>query len=351
MKKKLVAAAISASALGGGYYAFAPQEYVVMKKAETYADNPATVVKANRLQAWIASDDMIVEPIITFHTMEKWTCGGPCVKEGDVVNPPDPTLQPADWGVAKVKAPEAMRIQDGKSIKVCVVDTGIDRNHPDVKAVNGRNFTSGNAAAWDDDQGHGTHTAGLVSALNNSTGVVGSSQAQLFISKVLDRNGSGQNDWIANGVVWCVNAGAHIISMSLGGPTPSQALFQAMRYASSKGVRAYVAAGNDGNTRPNYPAAFNVPGLYAVSATDRGDQKASFSSFGPHIKMACPGVEIKSTCKGGGFCQMSGTSMATPICAGVGALALAAKKPLKFTSLGSAQYFGAGLPNALASVQ
>lgn len=351
-KRKIVTAGALTAALAGGVVDKATmKEYVQFSDPNVY-ETPARIIKSTQMNKFVVNtfSDDVIEPVVMYKAFDKWVCEGTCQKDGGGVIDPDPSLQKPDWGIEKVKAMEAQRIQDGKNITVCVVDTGIDTSHPDVRSVAGRNFTTSNAGDYGDRNGHGTHTAGLVAAINNSVGVVGSSQAHLIIAKVLNDQGSGSNESIANGVVWCVRSGAKIISMSLGGPTPSTALLRSMQYASQQGVKSYVAAGNDGNTRPNYPAAFNVPGLLAISALDQNNQLASFSSFGRHIKMACPGVDINSTVPGG-YKRMSGTSMATPICAGIGAIALASKKSIKFLPLGDPTKFGAGIPDALATVQ
>lgn len=345
--KKAAIGVLTTALVGGTVDMMNPQEYVQWSDP-LKNEMPAKIIKSSQLNKFAVNSltDDIIEPVVHFKAFQKWTCQS-CTQEG--AQPPT-DLQKPDWGIEKVKALEAQRIQDGKSVKVCVVDTGVDLNHPDLKFISGRNFTSGAVSAFGDDNGHGSHTAGLVGAVNNSIGVVGSSQAQLIIAKVLDRNGSGTNESIANGVVWCARAGAKIISMSLGGPTPSNILYRAMGYASQQGVISYVAAGNEGNNRPNYPAAFNVPRLYAISALDQNNQKAQFSSYGPHIDYAAPGVDINSTVPGG-YKRYSGTSMATPIVAGVAAICLAAKKPIKAIPLGDKIYFGAGIPDAMGCVQ
>lgn len=281
--------------------------------------------------------------------------GQPCPKPPGPIPPGPPPVvgnQKIDWGVARVHAPEAQKIQDAHTIKVCVVDTGVDLSHPDLKILRYRNFTPGNPNDVHDAVGHGTHTSGLVGALNNALGMLGASQAELFMAKVLDDTGQGQMDWIANGVVWCVQQGADIISESLGGRGFSQILYNAHVYASQNGVVIFAAAGNDGSPQVGCPACFQIPGLYSIAALDRNDQKAYFSNYGK-IDFACPGVDIVSTMpmNKGSYGPMSGTSMATPICAGVAAIFKAQRKPFAATSLGNPSYFGAGLLDAAKAVQ
>ena len=169
------------------------------------------------------------------------------------------------------------------------------------------------------------------------------------MAKVLDDQGSGTNDTIANGIVWLARQGAKVISLSLGGPGMSQAIAQAVQFAQQSGAIVVAAAGNNGNSQVMYPAGYR--GVIAVSAMDKNGQKAHFSSYGSHIAMTAPGVDTISTCIGGKYCPMSGTSMATPLAAGVIALSLATGKPLKYQAMGNPQFFGKGLPDALATVQ
>lgn len=264
-----------------------------------------------------------------------------------------PTRAQVPWGILKIQALEAAAINDAKAVKVCITDTGADLQHPDINSmiVGGKSFIPGRAS-FDDDQGHGTHVAGTVAATANSIDVVGVSQARLYIVKVLDKNGSGFGSWIANGINECVRAGAQIISMSLGSPASAGSdavIARAIDAALSKGVKVIAAAGNDGKG-VGYPAA--QKGVIAVSATDAGDRLAYFSSRGPEITFAAPGVDVLSTANGGGVTYMSGTSMATPHVAGVMALALATGHEVGVENIGLAkEYQGKGRVNALKTVK
>jgi subtilisin family serine protease len=254
------------------------------------------------------------------------------------VPPSEPSSQVYDWGVKRVNA---IASRDTENVTVCILDTGIDRTHPDLKYVSGRNFTSSNIGDFQDRAGHGSHTAGLVAAVNNKFGVIGSSQSSLLIGKVLDDEGSGYNDWIAAGINWCVDQNADIISMSLGGPQASNLIFNALKRASSSGIWVFAAAGNDGSSNVGYPAGYNLPNLFSISATDKNDRLAYFSNYGK-IDFACPGVDIYSTVPGG-YDTYSGTSMATPICAGVAAYYMVHNTPLQVQDLGDPNKFGKGL--------
>ncbi len=238
---------------------------------------------------------------------------------------PSQPAQKLPWGVDRIDA--ELSNNDGVGVKVCVVDTGIDKDHPDLQAniVGGKNFvaTKGvfvDPAKWDDDNGHGSHVAGTIAAVDNTIGVVGVAPgASLLAAKVLNRQGSGYLSDVVAGIDYCVQSGAKVVSMSLGSSSDVQALHDAVDAAYASGVLLVAAAGNDYGGQVSYPAAYDS--VVAVSATDSADNLASFSNVGPKVELAAPGVSILSTYKGGGYATMSGTSMATPHVSGVAALA------------------------------
>jgi len=242
---------------------------------------------------------------------------------------PQPPQEMA-WGVNRIDAEWAWSTSTGRGITVAVIDTGIDARHPDLAAnmAGGINFVRRSASkgadpnAWADDNGHGTHVAGIIAALNNSIGVVGvAPDAHLYAIKVLNRSGSGYVSDIITGLQWCLVTGVQVANMSLSTNTDVPSLHDACDLAASGGVILVAAAGNDG-AAVDYPAAY--PSVIAVGATDRTDARASWSSFGPELDLAAPGVSIKSTWKDSGYAWASGTSMAAPHVAGTLALALAA---------------------------
>jgi len=240
---------------------------------------------------------------------------------------PSQPAQTLPWGVNKIDA--ELSNQTGAGVKVCVVDTGIDKDHPDLQAniVGGRNFVAKGLTVdptkWDDDNGHGTHVAGTIAAVNNNIGVVGvAPQASLLAAKVLNRQGSGYFSDIMAGIDWCAQSGAKVISMSLGSSSDVQAFHDTVDAAYANGVLVIAAAGNDYGGPVSYPAAYDS--VVAVSATDSNNNLASFSSVGPQVELAAPGVNILSTWMGGGYNTISGTSMATPHVSGVAALAIQA---------------------------
>lgn len=226
------------------------------------------------------------------------------------------------WALPKINAPQAWdKTQGLSSIKIAIVDTGIDQTHPDIegKVLARANFTNNPDI---DNNGHGTHVAGIAAALTNNTiGVAGLGfSSSLLSAKVLDFSGSGYYSWISNGIVWAADNGAKVINLSLGGSSYSSTLANAVNYAWSKGAVVVAAAGNNKSSNPIYPA--NLNNVLSVAATDNNDQKANFSNYGTWVDVAAPGVSILSTYKGS-YAYLSGTSMATPLVSGLAALIFA----------------------------
>ena len=269
----------------------------------------------------------------------------------EVPNDPDWGNQ---WSPAQVGLPAAWNVTTGSAgIIIAAVDSGLYLGHPDlagkvwmnpseipgnwvdddgngkVDDVNGWHFyqqwtpdgyiPAGNANVTDD-FGHGTHVAGIAAAAtNNGIGIAGvSSGTRVMPVKVLDQYGNGWYSDIADGIVYAADNGAKIINLSLGGAAASQTLCQAAAYAQQKGALLVAATGNTG-AAVLYPAACD--GVLAVAATDRSDQRASFSNYGPEVDLAAPGVDIYSTWPWlDGYFTKSGTSMAAPHVSGVAAL-------------------------------
>jgi len=235
--------------------------------------------------------------------------------------------QELPWGVDRIDAEAAWDYSLGSGVKVAVIDTGIDAGHPDLAVSGGVNYVSkppwkpANPNKWDDDNGHGSHVAGIIAALDNEIGVVGvAPDASLYAVKVLDRTGSGYVSDVISGIEWCVANGMDIANMSLGTNADIESLQDACD-AASAGLLLVAAAGNDG-ADVDYPAAYNS--VIAVGATASDDSLYFYSSRGPEVYVAAPGVAVYSTWKGGGYDTKTGTSMATPHVAGTIALQLAA---------------------------
>ena len=272
----------------------------------------------------------------------------------------------APAGVRRIGAAVDGMVRGAAGVNVAVIDTGIDLSHPDLNAVSGKNCITAGASAQDD-EGHGTHVAGSIGALNNGSGVVGVAPGtKLYAAKVLDSRGSGTQSQVICGIDWVAGTRTDsdatndiaVANVSLGGPgspiascsTTTDAEHKAICRATALGVTFVVAAGNDGwdfdyAPQPDTPAAY--PEVLTVSAVSDSDGKpggtggapscrtgeaddryASFSNFaattaGQAHTIAAPGTCVASTAKGGGTTLMSGTSMASPHMAGAVALCLA----------------------------
>jgi thermitase len=229
------------------------------------------------------------------------------------------------YSLDRMQVREAWDVSHGSGTVVAVLDTGTDATHPDLaaKVLAGYDFVNRDENATDD-HGHGTHVSGIVcAATNNGVGVAGVGyDCQVMPVKVLNAAGSGNHADIAAGIVWATDHGAQVINMSLGGLYPSDVLHQAVRYATDRGVNVVAAAGNDGSTQDNYPAAY--PEAISVCATDSNDNVAAWSNRAASVDVCTPGVGVLSTVRGGTYQAWSGTSMATPNAAGVIALLRAA---------------------------
>lgn len=233
-----------------------------------------------------------------------------------------PAAQVVPWGIDRIDA--ELVWPGGNSaepIKVGIIDTGISTRHSDlVLNVKGGINTINPKKSWNDDNGHGSHVAGIVGAVNNTIGVVGVAPAvDLYAVKVLGANGSGYVSDIIEGLDWSIQNGMQVVNMSLGTTADIQSFHDAIIAAKNAGIVLVAAAGNSGSA-VNYPAAY--PETIAVSATDANNTIASFSSRGAEVDLAAPGVSIYSTYKGTGYATLSGTSMASPHVAGVTALVL-----------------------------
>lgn len=239
------------------------------------------------------------------------------------------------------------------SVIVAVIDSGIDYSHPDLATnvwtnlgeIPGNHIDDDNNgfvddvrgwdfASWDNNpaddcgspslgEGHGTHVSGIIAAVgNNGTGVSGNAwTAKVMPLKVAATGCDLFTSDVVNAIQYATNQGAKVINMSLGGGD-TVAFHTAVDAAKAAGVTVVAAAGNQGDSTPIYPAAY--PSVIGVAATDRRDSRASFSAFGSWVSLAAPGVAIRSTypTADGSYAYLSGTSMASPMVAGVAALVL-----------------------------
>lgn len=228
-----------------------------------------------------------------------------------------------DWGLSAYRIPSHWKDTRGQGVRVAVLDTGLDTDHPDLAGAidDARDFT-GSRAGVEDRVGHGTHVVGTIGARRNEQGVIGvAPECRLLVAKVLGDDGAGASEWVAAGIDWACEEGADILSLSLGSPRPDATLRDAVARAAARGKFLICAAGNTG--RPNsvdYPARW--PDTVAVGAVDRDGRLASFSSQGDEVDLCAPGADVLSTYRDGGYAKLSGTSMAAPFVTGVTALLL-----------------------------
>ncbi|MBI5630962.1 MAG: S8 family peptidase [Elusimicrobia bacterium] len=232
------------------------------------------------------------------------------------------------WNMRAIRAPGAWDYTEGEKVDVAVIDTGVDYSHKDLEgAVDGGYNAitdSESPESYMDDNGHGTHVAGIIGARRNGWGVVGvAPKARLYAVKVLSKDGSGNLSDVIKGLIWSANNGIQVVNMSLGSPTESLALQKAVAYAKGRGVVIVAAAGNSGRTggAVSYPAAY--PETIAVAASNSEGALADFSSRGENTKVIAPGEDVVSTRLGGDFVLLSGTSMAAPHVTGIAALLVA----------------------------
>ncbi len=225
------------------------------------------------------------------------------------------------YGLIAIHAPEGWDTTTGSAaVIIAIIDTGVDLTHVDLagKIVAGYDFVNNDAVAQDDN-GHGSHVAGIAAASsNNGVGVAGTSWgARIMPVKVLDSGAGGYFADAAAGIIWATDHGAHIINLSLGSTTHSQIFKDAIDYAYNHGVTLVAASGNSGSGIILYPARY--PNVIAVGATDNTNTLAGFSNYGAELDVVAPGVDIYSTGINTYFLN-SGTSMATPYVSGLVAI-------------------------------
>jgi len=237
--------------------------------------------------------------------------------EDDSVDPSG--VQEVPYGITRVG------YGSGAGKVAWIIDTGIDLDHEDLNVDGSRGFNAfergPDAGTLDDKNGHGTHCAGTVAALDNEVGVVGvAAGATVIPVKVLDKRGSGSTSGVIAGVDYvAAHASAgDAANMSLGGGV-SETLDNAVIAASNNGIYFALAAGNESDDANNHsPARANGQYIWTISAMDSNDYFASFSNYGnPPVDYCEPGVSIKSTWKDGGYNTISGTSMAAPHMCGI----------------------------------
>ena len=283
----------------------------------------------------------------------------------------DDPLRSQQWALTTLDAEATWVHSRGAGVTVAVIDTGVAAV-PDLtgQLLPGYDWVTGSAGGNADGFGHGTHVAGIISAVaGNGIGVAGiAPDVKILPLRVLGNDGSGDTSDVASAVIYATQHGAKVINMSLGGTDFDQTLADAVSYAQAQDVVVVAAAGNDKQQGSpiSYPAA--LPNVVAVGATDHNNTTAYFSNTGSYLKVSAPGVDIESTVPTfkdpSGYEQLSGTSMATPYAAGVVALTRAAAPSLDAADIENAVYstatdlgatgwdatYGYGLVEPLAAV-
>ncbi|MEC0093378.1 S8 family peptidase [Paenibacillus macquariensis] len=234
------------------------------------------------------------------------------------------------YGVKQIHAPRAWSTSTGHRIKIGVIDTGVDFQHPDLRhsLSGGINLLNRNMLPLDDN-GHGTHIAGTIAAANSTEGMIGvAPRSIIYPVKAFDHNGSAYVSDIILGIDWCVRNHVHLINMSFGMKTRSRALQEIVNKAYLSGISIVASSGNDGKRRTiDYPARYSQ--TISVGATDQNRRIAPFSNRGQYIDIYAPGDKIISSWTHGKYHEMSGTSMATSHVSGAIALLLAQNSSLQ----------------------
>jgi len=231
-----------------------------------------------------------------------------------------------DYGVRMIGAPLEWPETMGKGIKVGIIDTGIDLEHEDLQ---GRvkeyiNFTTTDSKNVTDENGHGTHVAGIVAANRNGIGVVGvAPEVDLYIAKAFNKDGTANFEAIARSLVWLAERNVDVINMSFSSDSVFREYYYLISQIYRSGITMVCAAGNEGSTRNSentigYPAKFDE--TIAVTAVDTRKQRAGFSSVGEEAEIAAAGVKVYSCYKDNSYATLSGTSMAAPAITGAVAI-------------------------------
>lgn len=234
------------------------------------------------------------------------------------------------WEIKIFNVQEVWKKTKGKGIRVGVIDTGCDLDHPDLKnnIDQGINLVNPKKDPIDDN-GHGTHVSGTIAGEDNGIGMVGVAPlTKILPIKALDAKGSGNNQNISKGIIWAADNKCNFICMSLGSPYPSLEIEQAINYATKKGTIVFCAAGNSGEKSDiMYPAKFE--NTISIGAIDKNLERASFTCSGEELDFLSPGYDIVSCVPDNSYASMSGTSMSTPFAVGCASLLLSYNKQNK----------------------
>lgn len=251
----------------------------------------------------------------------------------------DPLMKD-QWSLSKVEAEKAWSVSKGKGVIIGVVDTGVDLEHPDLKAnlLPGYNAEDGGKTPPQDGGSHGTHCAGIAAALSNDVGIVGMApEAKILPVRAISRGSVAE---VVEGIMWATDNGANVISLSLGWDYPSDAIVEtvgkALKYGLDKNVVFSCALSNSSTYNPksvpdNFAGKQGFEGVIGVGNIDLNDRKMGAS--GEWKSISSPGTNIISTIPGGKWGQKTGTSMATPLVAGVAALIISKNPGIKNTEV------------------
>lgn len=223
--------------------------------------------------------------------------------------------------MSQIRAPQGWELSTGSNdVTIAIIDSGVDATHPDFrgKIQGGCDFINQDNDA-SDDNGHGTHVAGIAAAIgDDGIGIAGVAWgAEVLPVKVLDRNGDGDYASVAAGIIWAADHGAQIINLSLGGQSGNRTLKAAIDYAVNKGVLVVAAAGNDGYSNIRFPAGYES--VIAVGSITSNNERSVFSDYGSMLDVVAPGENVYSTVPGG-YERKSGTSMSAPYVSGLAAV-------------------------------
>ncbi|WP_071393460.1 S8 family peptidase [Bacillus tuaregi] len=273
---------------------------------------------------------------------------------------PDPevktTAQIMSWGYHSLGLEQFKQTGfTGKGVKIGILDTGARIDHPDLRIAGGAVFVQG-ASSYQDDNGHGSHVAGIIAAQDNAIGAIGvAPDAEIYAVKVLDKKGEGNQSDVVKGIEWAMAQGLDIINLSITSQNGSYLLEEALKRAESQGIIAVAASGNYPtalyrNLNVLYPARYpTVLGVGSVTWEQNHFARSLFSYFGQDLDFVAPGEEIYSTYNGTGqteYGELTGTSMASPFVAGMAALYMEAypnlnSKQIKIHMEKSAEDLGA----------
>lgn len=279
------------------------------------------------------------------------------------------TKNSQNWGLSRIEAPKAWKKTKGRGIRVAVLDTGVDSSHPILrKNLKGGVSTVSYTDSYQDDNGHGTHVAGVIAAAKDKRKTIGvGPRISLYSVKVLEADGTGSVSDLVRGIEWAIENKIQVVNMSLGTYISVPELHDVVKKASAAGI---ILVGAAGNNRMVYPAAY--PEVISVSALDKNNSLVPWTPQDEKIDLSAPGMSIFSAYKSGGYALLSGTSTAAPFVSGSAALVMASpvctKKPshkcsgdeirsiLEKNSLdlgppGKDSSFGSGLLNAGKAVQ